>query len=185
MARLIYTAIASLDGYVADADGRFDWSMPDEEVHGFVNELQASIGTWIYGRRLYQVMVAWETMALEGEPAVIRDFAHLWRKADKIVVSRTLASVSSARTELVRTFDPEALRKRKAAAPHDIGIGGAALAAEAIRAGVVDECGLFLSPVVVGGGTRALPDGVRWPLELVEEHRFRNGVVYLRYRTRS
>lgn len=185
MARLIYSALASLDGYIADEDGRFDWAMPDEEVHDFVNTLTEPIGLHLYGRRMYEVMVAWETMPLDDEPAVIGDFARLWRKADKIVYSRTLEAVSSARTELVRTFDPDALReKKKEAAGSDISIGGAGIAAEAIRAGLVDELLLFVSPVVVGGGTRALPDGVRWPLALVEERRFGNGVVYLRYETR-
>jgi len=176
---LTYTAIASLDGYVNDADGRFDWSAPDEEVHAFVNDLERPIGTHLYGRRLYEVMAVWET--LDDDAPVMRDYAQIWRAADKIVYSRTLDAVSSERTRVEREFDPEAVRRMKAEG--DFGIGGAELAAHAIRAGLVDELRLFVSPVVVGGGTPALPDRVRWELELVDERRFGNGVVYLRYRS--
>ena len=185
MAKLIYAAIASLDGYIADADGKFDWSVPDEEVHRFVNDLQRPLGTYLYGRRLYEVMRAWETLETEGEPDVMRDFAALWRAADKIVYSRTLSEVASPRTEIWRTFDAEAVRQLKAAATRDLGIGGAELAGQALAAGLVDELHLLLSPVLVGGGTPALPAGVRTKLDLVAERRFGNGVVHLHYRVGS
>ena len=176
---LVYSAIASLDGYVADADGRFEWSAPDEEVHAFVNDLERPVGTFLLGRRMYEVLVPWETI---DDPApAMRDFAQIWRAADKVVYSRTLEAPSSARTRIEREFDPEAVRRMKAEG--ELSIGGPELAGHAIRAGLVDELRLFLSPVVVGGGTPALPDGVRWPLELVDERRFGNGVVYARYRT--
>jgi dihydrofolate reductase len=180
MAKLIYSAIASLDGYTADADGNFDWAAPGEEVHAFVNDLERPVGTYLYGRRMYEMMVPWETMA--DERPVMRDFAEIWRAADKIVYSRTLDSASSARTHIEREFDPEAVRTLKASAERDLTVGGAELAGAALRAGVVDEVQLFLNPVVVGGGKRALPDGVRLGLELLDERRFGSGVVYLRYR---
>ena len=180
MARLIYSAITSLDGYVADADGRFDWAAPGEEVHAFVNDLERPVGTYLYGRRMYEVMVAWETMA--DEAPVMRDFAEIWRAADKVVYSRTLRTVSSARTRLERDFDPERVRQTKATAEADISVGGPGLAAEALRAGLVDEIHLFLTAIVVGAGTRALPDGLRLELELLGERRFGNGVVHLHYR---
>jgi dihydrofolate reductase len=184
MAKLIYVAIASLDGYIADADGRFDWSMPSEEVHAFVNDLDRTAGTHLYGRRLYEVLVAWETMDTgPDQDPVTRDFAQIWQAADKIVYSRTLASVASARTRIEREFDPEAVRRMKAEAERDLSIGGAELAGQAIRAGLVDDCHLLLSPIVVGGGQPALPDGVRWELELVDERPFANGVVHLHYRS--
>ena len=181
MANLIYTALASLDGYVADPDGNFDWAEPDDEVHRFVNDLERPIGTHLYGRRMYDVMVAWETID-DDEPAVA-EYAEIWRAADKIVFSRSLETVSSARTRIEQAFDPDAVRLMKGSAERDLGVGGAELAGQALKAGLVDEVGLLISPVVVGGGTRALPDGVRLTLELVEERRFGNGVVYLRYRT--
>jgi dihydrofolate reductase len=184
MAKLTYTAIASLDGYVADAEGRFDWSMPDEEVHAFVNDLERAAGTHLYGRRLYEVLVAWETMDTgPDQDPVARDFAQIWQAADKVVYSRTLDAVASARTRIEREFDPEAVRRMKAEAERDLVIGGPELAGQAIRAGLVDECHLLLSPIVVGGGRPALPDDVRWGLELVDEGRFGNGVVHLHYRT--
>jgi dihydrofolate reductase len=184
MAKLTYTAIASLDGYVADAEGRFDWSMPDEEVHAFVNDLERAAGTHLYGRRLYEVLVAWETMDTgPDQDPVARDFAQIWRAADKVVYSRTLDAVASARTRIEREFDPEAVRRMKAEAERDLVIGGPELAGQAIRAGLVDECHLLLSPIVVGGGRPALPADVRWRLELVDERRFDNGVVHLHYRT--
>lgn len=183
MAKLIYAAITSLDGYVADEDGNFDWSEPDEDVHSLVNDLERPIGTHLYGRRLYDVMVAWET--IDDEQPVIRDYAEIWRAADKVVYSRSLQTVSSARTRIERSFDPDVIRRMKLEAERDISVGGPELAAQAIRAGLVDEIQLFLSPVVVGGGTRALPDDVRVDLELLEERRFDNGVVYLRYRTKK
>jgi dihydrofolate reductase len=181
MAKLIYSAIASLDGYVADASGNFDWAAPDEEVHAFVNDLERSIGAYLYGRRMYETMLAWETMLLDDQPAEVRDFAEIWRAADKVVYSKTLDSVSSARTRLERDFDPDAVRRVKAAAGGDLTVGGPGLAAQAIRTGLVDEYHLFLTPVVVGGGTQALPDGVRLELELLDERRFGSGVVHLHY----
>jgi dihydrofolate reductase len=184
MAQLIYTAIASLDGYVADTEGKWDWSIPDEEVHATVNDLFRRAGTHLLGRRLYDVLVAWETMEVEGEPEVIGDFARLWRSSDKVVYSRTLEQPRSARTRIERAFDPEAVARLKAEADADLDIGGPELAGLALAAGLVDEVHLFLSPIVVGGGQRALPDGVRVPLELVDERRFGNGAVQLHYRTR-
>jgi dihydrofolate reductase len=182
MARLTYSAITSLDGYVADADGNFDWAAPDEEVHAAANDLMRPVGTHLYGRRMYEVLVPWETI---DDPApVMRDFAELWRAADKIVYSRTLESPSSARTRIERDLDLEAVRQLKASADRDITIAGPELAAQAIRAGLVDDYHLFVSPIVVGGGNAALPDDVRVPLELAGERRFANGVVHLHYRTR-
>jgi dihydrofolate reductase len=183
MAKLIYTAIMSLDGYVADEDGNFDWAEPDPEVHAFVNDLERPIGTYLYGRRLYEVMVAWETIT--DEQPFIKDYAEIWRAADKIVYSRTLERVSSERTRLEGSFDPDAVRQMKGAADRDISVGGPGLAAQAIRAELVDEIHLFLAPIVVGGGNRALPDGRRVPLELLDERRFGNGVVHLHYHTTS
>jgi dihydrofolate reductase len=183
MAKLIYTAIMSLDGYVADEDGNFDWAEPDEDVHSLVNDLERPIGTYLYGRRLYDVMVAWET--IDEEQPFIKDYAQIWRAADKVVYSRTLEEVSSARTRIERNFDPDVIRRMKAEMERDIGVGGPELAGQVIRAGLVDEIQLFLSPVVVGGGTRALPDDVRVELELLDERRFDNGVVYLRFRTKA
>lgn len=182
MARLIYAAIASLDGYVADRDGRFDWAMPSEEEHAFVNELERPVGTHLYGRRTYDVLVAWETLELDGEPPCVRDFAEIWRAADKVVYSRTMQVPRSARTRIEHEFDPAVVRQMKIAATRDLSIGGPGLAAEALRAGLVDECHLFLAPVVVGGGTPALPGDIRLGLELYDERRFANGVVHLGYR---
>jgi dihydrofolate reductase len=183
MARLIYSAIASLDGYVADEDGNFDWAAPDEEVHAFVNELERPVGTYLYGRRMYEVMAGWETAyASPDQPSATRDFGEIWRAADKIVYSRTLEAASSARTRIERAFDPDAIRQLKARAARDITVGGPELAAQAIEAGLVDELHLFLTPVVVGAGTRALPDGLRLELELLDERRFGSGVVQLHYR---
>jgi dihydrofolate reductase len=184
--RLIYSAITSLDGYVADEAGRFDWSEPDEEVHSFVNDLERPAGTHLYGRRMYEVMAAWETLdTLPDQPPHMLDFARIWQGADKVVYSRTLEAPSTARTRIERDFDPEAVRRLKASAERDLLVGGSELAAHAIRAGLVDDWHLFLSPVVVGGGTRALPGGVRLDLELVDERGFGNGVVHLAYRTRT
>jgi dihydrofolate reductase len=183
MAKLIYSAISSLDGYVADEHGNFDWGEPDEEVHRFVNDLARPAGTYLYGRRMYEVLSAWETIPTDDQPPFIGDFAEIWRAADKVVYSRTLPSVSTARTRLERTFDPEAVRRLKAQADADLTVGGPGLAAEAFKAGLVDACHLFLAPVVVGGGTRSLPDKVRLELELLDEHRFGNGMVHLHYRT--
>jgi dihydrofolate reductase len=185
MGSLIYSAIQSLDGYVADRDGGFGWAEPDEEVHSFVNDLEREVGTHLYGRRLYEVMTAWESMTLAGQPAHIRDFAEIWGSADKVVYSRTLGSVSTARTRLEREFDPEAVREMKRTAGRDLIVGGPGLAAEAFRARLVDECQLFLAPVAVGGGTASLPTDVRVDLELLDERRFRSGLVHLRYRVRT
>jgi dihydrofolate reductase len=183
MGRLIYSAIASLDGYVADEEGNFDWAAPDEELHAFVNDLERPIGTYLYGRRMYEVMRFWGTaVAVEDQPPVMQDYAQIWRSADKVVYSTTLASVSSERTWLQRAFDPEEVRELVASAERDVSVGGPHLAAAALRAGLVDECHLFLTPVVVGGGIRALPEGVRVQLDLLAERRFRNGVVQLHYR---
>ncbi len=180
MAKLIYSAIASLDGYVADEDGKWGWSVPDNAVHTFVNDLARPVGTWLLGRRMYDVLVAWET--IDDEQAEIRDFADIWRAADKVVYSRTLEEPSSARTRIEREFAPEAVTRMKDESERDLSIGGPALAAQALRAGLVDEVQLFLSPIVVGGGNAALPDDVRVPLELLDERRFGNDVVYLQYR---
>ena len=184
MAKLIYTAITSLDGYVADEDGNFDWSAPDEEVHAFVNDLERQVGTYLYGRRMYEVMVYWDT-APTDQPSVEQDYARIWQAADKIVYSKTLQTTSSARTRIEHEFDPDAVRRLIAAAQRDISIGGPGLAGEAIKAGLVDECQLFVNPVVVGGGNPALPGNVRLDLELLDERRFGNGVVHLHYRIGS
>lgn len=184
MANLICTFITSLDGYVADPEGKFDWSVPSDEVHTFINDLERSVGTYLYGRRLYEVMVAWETMHLndDNQPAVMRDYTAIWQAAEKVVYSSTLTEPSSRRTRIERSFDPDAVRSLKAAATASLSIGGPELAAQAFAAGLVDELHLFLSPVVVGGGTKALPDDLHVGLELKDEYAFRNGVVYLGYR---
>jgi dihydrofolate reductase len=186
MAKLIYSAIASLDGYIADEDGNFDWAVPDEEVHTFINDLDRPLGTYLYGRRLYETMVSWETdHTLAEQSPVMRDFAQIWQAAEKIVYSRTLEAVSTARTRIERDFEPDAVRQMKASAQRDIVVGGADLAAHAFRARLVDECHLFVVPIVVGGGKQSLPDDVRVELELLDERRFEGGVVYLHYRTRT
>ena len=186
MAKLIYSAIASLDGYVEDKRGAFEWAAPDDEVHAYVNDLERPIGTYLYGRRMYETMVYWETVPTGGEqPEVGRDFAEIWRAAEKIVYSRTLQTPSSARTRMERDFDPAAISQLKKSSARDIAIGGAELAGVAIAAGLVDECQLFLVPILVGGGKRALPDDVRVELELLDEHRFRSGFVYLSYGLRK
>jgi dihydrofolate reductase len=186
MAKLISSAIGSLDGYVEDASGQFEWAAPDEEVHAFVNELERPIGTYLYGRRMYETMVFWETFDPDGDdPAVARDFAAIWQAAEKVVYSRTLEAVSSARTRIERELDPSAIERMKESAGADLGIGGAELAGQAIAAGLVDELHLLLVPVLVGGGKRALPNDVRVQLELLDERRFESGAVFLRYRTRS
>jgi len=183
MASLIYSAIASLDGYVEDKEGKFDWAAPDEEVYAFVNDLERPVGTHLYGRRMYETMVYWETVSTGGDQAAVtRQFAEIWRAAEKVVYSRTLQTVSSERTRIEREFDASAIRRLKESSRSDITIGGAELAGRAIAEGLVDECQLFLGPVLVGGGKRALPAGVHAELELLDERRFRNGVVYLHYR---
>ena len=183
MARLIYSAIMSLDGYIADADGRFEWAAPDEEVLAFVNERERPVGTYLYGRRMYETMRYWEPAhTLVGQPPVGLDFAGIWRAADKIVYSTTLQTPDTVRTRIERDFNPVQVRKLKEAADRDLTVGGARLAAQAIAAGLVDEYQLFVVPVIVGGGTRALPNQVRLNLALAEEHRFGSGTVYLCYR---
>ena len=197
MARLIYSVIASLDGYVADQEGNFDWAAPDDEVHTFINDLERPIGTYLYGRRMYEVMAVWETdpTLLDQSPSMkaaasatlstASDFAQVWQAAEKVVYSTTLEQPSTARTRIERDFDPEAVRQLKASAGADISVGGPDLAAHAITAGLVDEYHLFVTPIIVGGGTEALPDGIRIDLELLDERRFASGVVYLRYRLRA
>jgi dihydrofolate reductase len=186
MAKLIYSAITSLDGYVADEDGNFDWAAPDEDVHTFVNDLERPVGTYLYGRRMYEVMVDWETAhPFADESPFMQDFAGIWQAADKIVYSKTLETVSSARTRIERDFDPEAVRQMKASAGRDISVGGPDLAAQAIKAGLVDECHLFVVPILVGAGKQSLPNNVRLKLELLGERRFGNGVVHLHYGTRT
>jgi dihydrofolate reductase len=181
--KLIYSVITSLDGYVADEDGNFDWAAPDDEVHAFVNDLERQVGTYLYGRRMYEVMVYWETAQTVGEqPAVMYDYATIWRAADKIVYSRTLGTASSGRTRIERNFDPGAVRQMKLTAGRDISIGGPNLAAQAIRAGLVDELHLFVNPIMIGSGNQALPNKVRVALELLNEQHFGHGVVHLQYR---
>jgi dihydrofolate reductase len=183
MAELIYTGIASLDGYVADRHGNFDWSAPDEEVHAFVNDLERDAGTYLLGRRMYEVLSVWETLGGIDDPPVIQDYGRIWRAADKVVFSTTLDAPVTARTTVQRSFESDAIRDLKESSEGSIGIGGSTLAASALRAGLVDECRIFLNPVAVGGGLRFLPDGLNLRLELQDERRFRNGVVYLSYRT--
>jgi dihydrofolate reductase len=186
VAKLIYSAIASLDGYVADEDGKFDWAVPDEEVHTFINDLERPVGAYLYGRRMYETMVGWETdPTLADRSPLMRDFAEIWQAADKIVYSRTLEAASTARTLVEREFDPEAVRQMKDVAGRDLIVGGPELAAQAFKAGLVDECHLFVVPMVVGGGKRSLPNNVRMKLELLDERRFGNGMVYLNYRIRT
>jgi len=182
MAKLIYSAITSLDGFVADKQGNFDWAAPDEEVHSFVNEIERPVGTHLYGRAMYDVMAVWETMPTTGEPRCVRDFAEIWRAADKVVYSTTLKSALTPRTRIERSFEPEAVRTMKASAAHDISVGGPHLAAEAITAGLVDEYHLFVTPVVVGGGHPALPANLHVKLELLDVNRFGGGVVHVHYR---
>jgi dihydrofolate reductase len=186
MAKLIYSAITSLDGYVEDEQGSFDWAAPDDEVHAFVNDLERPIGVYLYGRRMYETMVFWETVGTgRDQRAVIRDFAESWRAAEKVVYSRTLEAVSSEKTRIERALDAAAIRRMKETSGSDITIGGAELAGQAIAAGLVDEFHLFLGPIVVGGGKRALPANVRAELKLIDEHHFQSGVVHLHYRTTS
>jgi dihydrofolate reductase len=187
MAKLMYYAISSLDGYIEDADGKFGWAEPDEEVHAFVNDLVQPVGTYLLGRRMYETLVFWEHPPdLATRPRVVQDFAEIWQRAEKIVYSKTLQTGSSARTRIEREFDPEAVRQLKATAGRDVTVGGPQLAARAIEAGLVDEYHLFLVPVLVGGGKRSLPDrNVHVKLELLDERRFGNGTKYLQYCTRG
>jgi dihydrofolate reductase len=184
--RLIYTAIISLDGYVEDEDGDFSWAAPDDELHAFVNALERPLGIHLYGRRMYETLVPWETMSTGPEqPAVVREFAAMWRAAEKIVYSRSMSTVSSQRTRIVRDFDPRDVAELKRARDTEIGIGGPELARQAFEAGLIDDCHLFLVPVLVGAGKRALPDHVRAELALLEERRFASGVVHLHHRVRA
>lgn len=183
MGRLIYATPMSLDGYISDQQGDFDWSVPSEEVHAFFNDLIRPVGTHLYGRKMYETMVYWETPPADSEP-VEREFGEVWRDADKIVYSTTLEAVPSARTRLERSFDVEAVRQLKASAQRDLTIGGPHLAAHAIRAGLVDDYQFVVSPVLIGRGNRVFPDDVHLDLELVEERRFDNGTVLLHYRPR-
>ena len=184
MVRLIYSAITSLDGFVEDAEGKFDWAVPDDEVHAFVNDLERPVGTYLYGRRMYETMVFWENPpGLAGQSPAVREYAAIWQAADKIVYSKTLATAESARTRIEHEFDPAAVSRLKATAVHDFSVGGAELAARAFEAGLVDELRLFLAPVLVGAGKPSLPDGISRELELLDERRFGNGTVYLRYRS--
>jgi dihydrofolate reductase len=183
MARLIYSAIASADGYIEDADGSFGWAAPDEEVHRFINDLERPVGTYLYGRRMYQTMLYWETAhQLPGQPPYAQDYTRIWQAADKIVFSATLASVSSTRTRLERTFKPDMIRQLKQAVDRNLTIGGADLAGQAMMAGLVDELQMFLVPAIVGGGKPALPAGLRLDLELLDSRTFASGVVYVSYR---
>jgi dihydrofolate reductase len=186
MAKLIYTSITSLDGYVADESGNFDWAEPDEEVHTFINELERSIGTYLYGRRLYELMAVWDDPdTVADQSRFMTDYAAIWRAADKVVYSTTLEAASSARTRIERAFDPDAVREMKVTTGHDISVGSPTLAAEAFRAGLIDECHLFLAPIAVGGGTRSLPEHVLLKLELLGERRFGNGMVHVHYRIKT
>jgi dihydrofolate reductase len=183
VAKLIYSVITSLDGYIEDDKGTFGWAAPDEDVHASVNDQERAIGTYLYGRRMYETMVAWETMPTGADqPAVIRDFAAIWRAAEKIVFSTTLDSVASDRTRIERSGEPETIRALKDASTHDLSIGGPGLAAGAIRTGLVDEIHLLVNPIIVGGGKPALPSDARIALELLDERRFPGGVVHLHYR---
>jgi dihydrofolate reductase len=186
MARLIYSAISSLDGYIEDANGKFDWAVPDEEVHRYINDLVRSTSTYLYGRRMYETMMGWETdPALAAQSPLMQDFAEVWGAADKIVYSKTLEVVATRKTRIEQDFNPKMIRKLKAVARHDILIGGPNLAAYAFRARLIDECHLFLAPVIVGGGKQSLPNNIRLELLLLEEHRFSNGMVHLRYQAQQ
>jgi dihydrofolate reductase len=185
MGKLIYAANTSLDGFLEDESGAFDWSVPDEAVHAFWNEHERRIGTSLYGRRMYETMCVWESDHwLTNEPPVVREYAGIWRDADKIVYSTSLTDVSTARTRIERQFEPEAVRRLKETSDSDLSIGGAGIAAEAFQHGLIDECVLLLYPVLVGGGKPALPRGVRLDLELRDHRRFDSGVVYVRYAVR-
>lgn len=181
LTKLIYTALASLDGYVADAGGSFAWAAPDAEVHGFINDRERATGTMLLGRKTYEVLSVWDTMQLTAEPEPMQDYQRIWQLADKLVYSRTLRELHAPRTRLAGEFVPDAVRALKAGAGHDLGIGGPELAAHALRAGLVDELQLFLFPVVIGAGTPALPEGLALRLELIAERRFSAGTVFLHY----
>ena len=185
MAKLIYSAITSLDGYIEDENGKFDWAAPSDDLHAFVNDLERPIGTYLYGRRMYETMVFWETVSTGSEQRIVsRDYAEIWRAAEKCVYSRTLKAPSSARTRIEREFDPEAIRQLKESSSRDISVGGPELAAQAFGADLVDECHLFLTPITVGAGKRALPPSLRISLELLDHRSFGKGVIHLHYRVR-
>jgi len=185
MTSLIYSTIASLDGYIADEDGNFGWAAPDEEVHAFINELARPVGTYLLGRRMYEVLAYWDDPpGLDEQPAVVQEFTEIWRAADKVVYSTTLEEPRTARTRIERAFEPEAIRQLRAESDRDLGVGGPDLAAQAIRAGLVDDYQLFVAPIIVGAGKRALPHAALINLELVDERRFRSGTVFLHYRPR-
>ena len=185
VAKLIYTGLISLDGYHADSQGNFDWAAPDQEVHAFVNDLERGIGTYLLGRRMYEVMSVWETLGTADHEPVIQDYARIWKAADKVVYSSTLRGASTARTRIEPAFNPDAVRDLKEAAVGELGIGGPTLAAHALRAGLVDECRIFVNPIAVGGGTRFFPDNLGLRFGLLEERTFGSGVVYLRYGCRT
>lgn len=186
MGKLVYSMLTSLDGYVSDASGGFDWSMPDEELHSYINDVSSAVGTYLLGRRMYQTMVFWETVDdLPGTEAAMLEYGRIWREADKIVYSTTLTEVASERTRIERDFDPETLRKLKRSSPRDVAVSGPALAAHALRAGLVDEIKVYVCPVIVGGGNAFYPQDVRLDLELLEERRFGNGTVMLHYAVSS
>lgn len=182
MAKIIYSVLMSLDGYIADKQGNFDWAEPDEEVHTFINELQRPVGTYLYGRRMYEVMAAWQTLPTQDQPAFIADFANIWRAADKVVYSNTLKTAPTPRTRIEQHFEPKAVQRMKVTAAQDLTVSGPTLAAQAFKAGLVDECHLFISPIMVGDGQSAFPSNVRLELVPLDECRFRNGMVYLHYR---
>jgi dihydrofolate reductase len=186
MAKLIYSAIASLDGFTADQNGNFDWAAPGEDVHAFINDLERPVGTFLYGRRMYETMAVWETdPTLAAQSEVMADFAQIWQAANKIVFSKALQRASTARTRIERDFDPETVRQIKTSAGSDLTVGGPHLAAQAFKAGLVDECHIFIAPIVVGSGKQALAHGLRLEIELLDERRFGSGMVYLRYRVRT
>ena len=186
MAKLIYVTNVSLDGYIEDAHGSFDWTEPSDEYFIFITDLVRPVGTYLYGRRMYETMAVWETQpALAAQSELMADFANVWQAADKIVYSTGLRGVSTTNTRLERRFDPDAVREMKASAASDLTIGGPTLAAHAFNAGLVDECQLFVHPVLVGEGKPAFPRNAHVQLDLLEEHRFRNGVVNLRCRIQS
>ncbi|MCW4458994.1 dihydrofolate reductase family protein [Microbacterium sp. MPKO10] len=185
MAKLTYTFLASLDGYINDADGKFDWAVPDEDVLADINRTERNVGTFLYGRTMYEMMIGWETdpQAAEQSPGSA-EFAEIWQSKEKIVFSRTLKSVSTRNTRIERTFDPERVRAMKDAATQDLNISGADIAASAWRADLIDDCHLYLAPILVGGGHRLFPEGIHRPLELINEHQFSNGMVHLHYRVK-
>jgi dihydrofolate reductase len=185
MAKLIYSMLQSIDGYIEDTQGQFEWGVPDEEVHGYINELASSIGTYLYGRKMYEMMVYWETAKTEGEPQAFVDWTRQWQAAEKVVYSTTLAAPRSARTRIERTFNADAVKTLKAGAKHDISVNGPQLAAQALKASLVDEVQMIVCPVLVGGGKRFFPDGVQLELTLLDERRFGNGMVVLRYAVRA